>query len=223
MDALLYLNFVQMAEEGIRKMREAMSEAGLPSPDFSPPDVDRVTCTLYNNIDKRTQARTDLSTLAEITPTNVTPNIYPLRTRSPIDIDPDAPFADEAGRPTFKEVRSALHDALKAAGFRIDSFSGVTAVDFTDEYIVTPLKKSKIASIYPGISFRLIELKRSFYLVLDHIVEVRNRTNAMRIMSALPWLRLDNHRRCFVRHEDHWSAGRIIESKNGFCRMVFVG
>jgi hypothetical protein len=127
-----------------------------------------------NNIDERIKARTDLATQARLTPTTVTPNIYPLRMSSYLIEAPDAPFAEEAGRPTFSAVRETLQKALRAAGFRIDSFAGVTAVDFTDEYVVPALTASKVAAIYPGIAFRLLELDRSFYLVLDHTVEVRN-------------------------------------------------
>jgi predicted HTH transcriptional regulator len=219
MEALRYLNFVRMAEEGIKRMRQAMRNAALPLPHFSPLELDRVTCTLLNNIDERMQARTDLATHARITPTTVTPNIYPLRMRSDLTEDPHAPFAEEAGRPTFSEVRAALHKALRAAGFHIDSFAGVTAVDFTDEYVVPALTASKIAAIYPGIAFRLLELDRSFYVVLDHTVEVRNRVHAGRVRRALPWLRLDNHRRCFVRCPAGWKPGYIIEAMNGSYRV----
>ena len=73
MEALRYLNFVRMAEEGIKRMREAMRSAGLPQPRFSPPELDRVTCTLLNNIDERIKARSDLATHARITPTTVVP------------------------------------------------------------------------------------------------------------------------------------------------------
>lgn len=222
MEALRYLNFVRMAEEGIRIMREAMRNAGLPPPHFSPPELDRVTCTLFNNIDERVKARTDLATHARITPTTVLPNIYPLRLRSYLLEDPHAPFAEDAGRPTFSEVRAALHTALRAAGFRIDSFAGVTAVDFTEEHIVPALKASKVAAIYPGITFRLLELDRAFYLVLDHTVEVRNRTTASRVRRALPWLRLDNHRRCFVRCPAGWKPGYILEAMNGSYRVELL-
>ena len=219
MEALRYLNFVRMAEEGIKRMRQAMRNAGLPPPHFSPLELDRVTCTLLNNIDARMKARTDLATHARITPTTVMPNIYPLSMRSDLTEDPHAPFAEEAGRPTFSEVRAALHNALRAAGFHIDSFAGVTAVDFTDEHIVPALTASKVAAIYPGIAFRLLELDRSFYLVLDHTVEVRNRAHASRVMRALPWLRLDNHRRCFVRCHAGWKPGYILEAMNGSYRV----
>ena len=214
MESLRYLDFVRMAEEGIQRMRQAMHNAGLPQPRFSPPELDRVTCTLLNNIDERIKARTDLATRARITPTTVIPNIYPLRMTSSLTEDLHAPFAEEAGRPTFSEVRAALYQALLTADFRIDSFAGVTAVDFTDEYVVPALTASKIAAIYPGIAFRLLELDRSFYIVLDHTVEVRNRVHAGRVRRALPWLRLDNHRRCFVRCHTGWKPGYIIEAMN---------
>src|SRR5262249_49540716 len=188
--------------------------AGLPQPRFSPPELDRVTCTLLNNIDERIKARTDLATRARIMPTTVTPNIYPLRMTSSLTEDAHAPFAEEAGRPTFSEVRAALHKALLTADFHIDSFAGVTAVDFTDEYVVPALKASKIAAIYPGIAFRLLELDRSFYVVLDHTVEVRNRVHAGHVRRALPWLWLDNHRRCFVRCHTGWKPGYIVEAMN---------
>jgi predicted HTH transcriptional regulator len=219
MAALRYLNFVRMAEEGIKRMRAAMRSAGLPPPRFSPPELDRVTCTLLNNIDERIKARSDLATQARITPTTVLPNIYPLRMSSSLTVDPHAPFAEEAGRPTFSAVRMALHTALRAAGFRIESFAGVTAVDFTQEYIVPALTASKIAAIYPGIAFRLLELEGFFYLVLDHTVEVRNRAPVHRVRRALPWLRLANHRRCFVRCHTGWQPGYIIEAMNGSYRV----
>jgi hypothetical protein len=219
MEALRYLNFVRMAEEGVRIMREAMRNAGLPAPRFSPPELDRVTCTLFNNIDERIKARTDPATHARITPTTVIPNIYPLRMSSYPTEDPHAPFAEEAGRPMFGEVRAALHKALGAAGFRIDSFAGVTAVDFMNEYVVPALATSKIAAIYPSIAFRLLEFDGSFYLVLDHTVEVRSRASAHWVRRALPWLRLDNHRRCFVRCHTGWKPGYIIEAMNGSYRV----
>jgi hypothetical protein len=147
------------------------------------------------------------------------PNIYPLRMSSYLIEDSHAPFAEEAGRPTFSEVRAALHKALRGAGFRIDSFAGVTAVDFTDEYVVPALTASKVAAIYPGIEFRLLEFDRSFYLVLDHTVEVRNRVHAGQVRRALPWLRLDNRRRCFVRCPTGWKPGYIIEAMNGSHRV----
>ena len=101
MEALWYLNFDRMAEEGVRIMSESMRNAGLPPPRFSPPELDRVTCTLFNNINERIKARTDPATHARITPTTVTPNIYPLRMSSYLTEDPQAPFAEEAGRPAF--------------------------------------------------------------------------------------------------------------------------
>src|SRR4029453_7323557 len=118
MESLRYLDFVRMAEEGIQRMRQAIRNAGLPPPRFSPPELDRVTCTLFNNIDERIKARTDPATHARITPTTVITNIYPLRMSSYPTEDPHAPFAEEAGRPMFGEVRAALHKALGAAGFR---------------------------------------------------------------------------------------------------------
>jgi hypothetical protein len=84
-------------------------------------------------------------------------------------------------------------------------------VDFADEYVVPALTNSKVVAIYPGVEFRLLELDRSFYLVLDHTVEVRNRASADRVMRALPWLRLENRRRCFVRQDVSWVPGYIIE------------
>ena len=217
MESLRYLDFVRMAEEGTKTMRRAMRDTGLPPPAYSPPGLDRVTCTLFNNIDERLKARTDPATRARIAPTTVVPNIFPLRIRSAFETDPNAPFAEEAGRPTFYEVRTALPGALRAAGFRVDSFTGLKAVDFADEHIVPALSKSKLAAIYPGINFRLLELDNSFYLVLEHTVEVRNRANASRVMHALPWLRLDNRRRCFVRRDAGWTPGYIIEALNGSC------
>lgn len=215
MEALRYLNFVRMAEEGIKRMREAMRNAGLPPPHYSPPELDRVTCALFNNIDQRIEARGDLAVRARIAPTTVIPNVYPLRLRSSLTTDPHAPFAEEPGRPTFSEVRAALHNALRRAGFRIDSFAGVTAVDFADEHVVPALTASKVAALYPGLEFRLLELDRTFYLVLDYTVEVRNRTPASRVRRALPWLQLANHRRCFVRCDAGWIPGYILETTNG--------
>ena len=81
---------------------------GFPRRASPPPELDRVTCTLFNNIDERIKARTDLATRARIMPTTVIPNIYPLRMTSSLTEDPHAPFAEEAGRPTFSEVRAAL-------------------------------------------------------------------------------------------------------------------
>jgi predicted HTH transcriptional regulator len=217
MEAMRYVNFVRMTEEGIARMRQAMRNAGLPPPRFSPPELDRVTCTLLNNIDQRVKARADLATHARITPTTVTSNVYPLDIRSFFTTEPDAPFAEEAGRPTFGEIRRALHEALTAANFRVDSFAGVTAVNFADEYVIPELTASKAAAIYPGITFRLLELNRTFYLVLDHTVEVRNRVHAKKIMHCLPWLRLGNHRRCFVRRNTGWLPGFIIDVMNSSC------
>ena len=219
MEALRYLNFVRMAEEGIARMRQAMRHAGLPPPRFSPPELDRVTCTLLNNLDERVKARTDPATRAQIAPTTVTSNIYPLNFRSFLTTESDAPFSEEPGRPTFGEIRQALHEALRAANFRVDSFAGVTAVNFADEYVIPELSASKIASIYPGITFRLLELNRAFYLVLDHTVEVRNRVQAKKIMRCLPWLQLGNHRRCFVRRDTDWLPGFIIDVRNGACQV----
>lgn len=217
MEALRYLDFVRMAEEGIRTMRRVMLEAGLPAPEYSPPELDHVTCTLYNNIDKRTQALTNAATRAAITPTTVVPNIYQLKLRSPLPEDLNAPFAEESGRPTFGQIRNALHTALQKAGFRIDSFAGVIAVNFQDEYTVPALVGSKLAAIYPGIEFRLRQFDRSFYLIVDYTVEVRNRANVDRIMRLLPWLRIDNHRKCFVRHQSGWLAGYIVGVSNDSC------
>jgi predicted HTH transcriptional regulator len=219
MEALRYLDFVHMAEEGTKTMRRVMLNTGLPTPEWSPPGLDRVTCTLFNNIDERIKARTDLATRARITPTTVVSNIFPLRIRSPFTRDPNAPFAEEVGRPAFGEVRNAFLKALRAAGFRVDSFAGVSAVDFANEYVVPALAGSKAAAIYPGIEFRLLELDRSFYLVLDHTVEIRNRANASRVKRALPWLRLDNHRRCFIRSNAGWVPGYIVEGMDGSYRV----
>jgi predicted HTH transcriptional regulator len=210
MEALRYLDFVRMAEEGIKTMRRVMQDANLSAPEYSPPELDRVVCTLYNNIDKRVQARSDLSVRATIEPTSVVSNLYPLIIRTPIAEDTNAPFAEEAGRPIFGEIRNAFLESLRKSGFRVDSFASVSAVDFTSEYVIPALARSKLASIYPGLEFRLVELHRSFYLVVDHIVEVRSRADAGKVGRALPWLKLDNHRRCFVRQGSIWKPGHIV-------------
>jgi predicted HTH transcriptional regulator len=90
MEVLRYLNFVHMGEEVTRTMRRIMRNAGLPEPLWSPPVLDRVTCTLFNNIDERFKVVTGSATRARITPTTLISNIYPLRIRSPLPRDPNA-------------------------------------------------------------------------------------------------------------------------------------
>lgn len=55
MDAMFYLDFVKMANEGTRRMRDKMEGAGLPTPDFQETKeaLTRVKVTLRNNIKQR--------------------------------------------------------------------------------------------------------------------------------------------------------------------------
>lgn len=223
MEALRHLNFVRMAEEGTKTMRQAMLNAGLPAPEYSPPELDRVTCTLYNNIDERIKARAAASTRTGSTQSTLEPNLYQLIVRSSLNADPDAPFAADDGPPTFRDVRTALILSLQKAGFRVDSFTGNSAVDFAEEFVVPALRQSKIAAIYPGIEFRLRTLGQGLYLALDHAVEVRNRVDAGRVTKALPWLQLTHRRRCFVRHEDRWKTGFVIAAANDKYRVELQG
>ncbi len=219
MEALRPMNFVRMAEEGTKTMRRVMAEAGLPPPQYSPPELDRVTCTLFNNIDERVKARTDPATRARISPTSIVTNIFPLLVSSPTTIDPTAPFAEFSSRPTFSELRTALFNGLRKASFHIESFAGVSAVNFAQEYVVPALAKSRTCAIYPGIEFRLLELDRKYFLVVDYTVEVRNRADAKRVKTSLPWLKIDNHRKCFVRGAAGWSPGYIVEAKDGHYKI----
>lgn len=213
MEALHRLAFVQMAEEGIKRMKVAMAAVGVPPPRYSAPDLDRVTCTLLNDIDRRTDARTDPEARAAIGQTTVRLNVYPLRSSAPIP-DPSAPFPDTTGRPSFTELRNGFQNALRAAGYHLDSFAG-TAVDFQSEHLVPQLARTRPLSIYPGIEFRILDFDGSLYIVLDHTVEVRNRRNAADVKRALPWISLTNRRHCFAKISGAWSPGRIIAAANG--------
>lgn len=212
MDALRHLNFVRMAEEGTRTMRRVMKEAGLPPPRFSSPELtERVECTLHNDIDERTRARSDGQAAApDRRPTSLATNMFPLKIQSPPS-DPDEPFgSEEALRPTFGDVRAALLRRLREVGFNIDSFASTTAVDFSQEHIVPSLRGKGLLSIYPGLEFRLTEFGGTYLLVVDHTVEVRNRAHAARVRRAVPWISLGARRHCFVRQEGKWAAGYIV-------------
>lgn len=223
MDALRYLDFVQMAEEGTKTMRQVMLKANLPAPRFSPPELDRVTCTLANNIDERIRLRATQGTPATEPAPPVETNIYPLYVRTPLETDPDAPFAPESGRPTGREIREALARALQQAGYRIDSFTQSVAVDFSAEYQIPALTRSKIVSIYPGFEFQIREFGQGIYLLLDHTVQVRNRLPADQVKQSLPNLRLDGRRRCFVRGDKGWLPGFVIEIVGTVYRVELRG
>ncbi|NJC05066.1 ATP-dependent DNA helicase RecG [Sphingomonas kaistensis] len=55
MEALFYFGFVKCAHEGTRRMRDAMGDVGLPSPEFSQREVGhfQVHATLRNNLEAR--------------------------------------------------------------------------------------------------------------------------------------------------------------------------
>jgi predicted HTH transcriptional regulator len=224
MDTLRYLDFVQMAEEGTKTMRQAMLNAGLPAPQFSPPELaDRVICTLFNNIDERIRARSTQGEQGQEGATSIATNMYPLHIRAPLETDPDAPFAEEGERPTYQDIRQALTNALQQVGFRIDSFTQSVAVDFAAEYQIPALTRSKIASIYPGFEFQIREFGQGSYLLLDHTVRVRNRLTADQVRQALPALHLDGRRRCFVRGDQNWLPGFIVEIVGNVYRVELRG
>src|SRR5262249_23943082 len=134
MEALRHLNFVRMAEEGVKTMRDAMRAAGLPDLVFSPANLDRVTVTLLNSIGER-QRKMGGAARSKGAPLTLLTNIFPLRIVAPFPFDPNAPFAAESGRPSFGAVRSGLISALRGGGYQVDSFAGTSAVDFTEEHI----------------------------------------------------------------------------------------
>ena len=57
MNALFFMNFVRLSNEGTRRIRDAMKEMNLPSPEFAQKEVtmgfDSVRVTLRNNIKLR--------------------------------------------------------------------------------------------------------------------------------------------------------------------------
>jgi predicted HTH transcriptional regulator len=223
MEALRYLDFVRMAEEGTKAMRQAMLTAGLPKPHYSPPDLDHVTCTLFNNIDERLRSRTDPAAHARTSPTTIVSNLYPLIIQPSFMPDPHDPLLDDSGKPIFQEIRKALIQALRSAGFRVDSFTQSTAIDVTEEYVVPALKRSRVAAIYPGIEFRLREFGYGLYLILDHTVQVRNRLNAAEVQRSLPWLSLSNRRRSFARVNNRWMPGFILDADKESWHVELLG
>jgi len=206
MEALRLFDYVRMAEEGTKTMADAMSRAGLPPPRFSPPSLDHVTVTLFNNADERLKKRTEGDA------SGLVPNIYPLRLNAPSS-DVNAPFL-ETDTPTFHEIRMEFAAALRRSGFQVDSFTGHRAVDFAEEHPVESLKKSRLAAIYPGFEFRLNEFSGSYFLVLDHTVVVRSRVALDRLTSIASWLHVEG-KRCFVKTPQGWLPGRLLSLIDG--------
>jgi len=57
MEAMRYLQYVKMAQEGTRRMFQLMREAGLPEPEYSPAGQPTVKVLLRNDISRRRRAR----------------------------------------------------------------------------------------------------------------------------------------------------------------------
>jgi len=202
-DGMRYLRLVKMMSEGTRRMALAMSRAGLPSPEFSPPGRPNVTVVLRNDIDRRSAAR-------GLARTTAFANLFALRLSAPPQVGPVPEEGLEP--PDVREIKAALVTSLTQNGFNVDSFAQRRFVDFRREHIIPVLResKSKLISLYPGADFRVFQFGSNYFLCLDPSVEVRNRTTVDRLSRLIPRLakrRLENG---FVRTDGEWRPCRIL-------------
>jgi predicted HTH transcriptional regulator len=203
MNAMLYLGLVKMIHEGTRRMALAMSRAGLPTPEFSPPGRPNVAVVLRNDIDRQSATR-------GLARTTGFANLFALRLTAP---PPVGPVPEEGLEPPdVREIKAALVGSLTQNGLSVDSFLQRRFVDFRREHIIPILRerKSKLVSLYPGAEFRVFQFGLNSFLCLDPVVEVRNRATVDRLAKLIPGLakrRLENG---FVRTADEWKPCKIL-------------
>jgi len=183
MTAMRYFAKVQMIGEGTKRMYHDMAEIGLPEPEFAEPGHAGVQVVLRNDLKRRMAARG----VAETGVSTQFTNLFPLNLIAPKLTD-EVVLDNTLAPPSFGEIKEALIQVLRNKGWMVDSFTQDVAVNYSDEYVIDALRRSQLASLYPGFTFRILKFDNSYYLCLDHTVEVRNRATVARILEIAPYM-----------------------------------
>jgi predicted HTH transcriptional regulator len=204
MDAMRYLRFVRMLSEGSLRMRHEMERLNLPPPEFSQPGKPYVLVVLRNDIERRLKER-----IGEAERATAFTNLFRI-TWQPVSEGQPA-SEEEARVPEFREIKAAILSGLTAQGYAVDSFVRDTAIDIKNEQAIPELKKSGLATIYPGFRFQIVELQDGMYLLVDHTIEVKNRARLDRVLALVPAMRSRRFGKAFVRRDERWLPCRIRE------------
>jgi predicted HTH transcriptional regulator len=145
--------FVRQLSEGTRAMLRAMTDAGLPPPEFTVTDAET---TLTLRIDTSRHVRpTERS--SEFT------NIYPLEADGPLPED------------WRHAVIGTLRDRLEAEGWFIDRFAhGRISAHSKGQDVGLPAAVRKVVRLFPAYHFALRDFHGRPYLVIDYAVEVKS-------------------------------------------------
>jgi predicted HTH transcriptional regulator len=202
MGGMLYLDFVKMAAEGVHRIRDEMTRAELPPPEYSPKGEPRVRVVLRNAIDKRqmTWSQAAVGQLTEFS------NLHPLRVVSSPTETKDG-WQGGGMRPGL--LADALLGSLKEHGWTSDGFSLDRAIDKQREYKGGGLEQ--FASVCPGFHFRFRQFRRDWFLCLDPSVEVRSKVRLGELRRVLPAVASRGFRKGYAKIDGKWGPCEVIE------------
>jgi len=145
--------FVRALSEGTRAMLRAMTEAGLPPPEYTVAEAETVV-TLRIDTSKHERPTERVPEFA---------NLYPLVTGGHLPAD---------GR---RAALNTLRDRLEAEGWFIDRFAhGRISAHVAGNEFPLPEAVRRVVRIFPGSVFALREFHGRPYLVVDYAVEVKS-------------------------------------------------
>ncbi len=145
--------FVRALSEGTRAMLRAMTEAGLPPPEYTVADAETIV-TLRIDTSKHERPTERASEFA---------NLYPLLVTGHLPAD------------ARRAVLNTLRDRLEAEGWFIDRFAhGRINAHVAGNDFPLPEAVRRVVRIFPGSVFALREFHGRSYLVVDYTVEVKS-------------------------------------------------
>ncbi|MFA6954971.1 MAG: RNA-binding domain-containing protein [Thermoanaerobaculia bacterium] len=170
--------FVRQLSEGTRAMLLAMTEAGLPPPEYSVTDAE-TTLTLRIDTSRHVRPVGRSSEFA---------NVYPLEADGPLPED------------WRLAVLGTLRDRLKAEGWFIDRFAhGRITAHSKGQDVDLPSAVRKVVRLFPAYHFALRHFHGRAYLVIDYGVEVK---------SVLTLADLQRRGRHVGGYVDRWAVAR---------------
>ena len=145
--------FVRQLSEGTRAMLRAMTEAGLPPPEYSVTDSETIL-TLRIDLSRHTRVPERATEFA---------NAYPLEADGPLPED------------WRHALMATLRDRLHAEGWFIDRFAhGRITAHSRGQDIHLPDAVRKVVRLFPAYHFALRHFHDRAYLVVDYGVEVKS-------------------------------------------------
>lgn len=145
--------FVRQLSEGTRAMLRAMTDAGLPPPEFTVTDAE-TTLTLRIDTSRHVRPTERSSEFA---------NVYPLEVDGPLPED------------WRHAVIGTLRDRLDAEGWFIDRFAhGRISAHSKGQDVGLPTAVRKVVRLFPAYHFALRDFHGRPYLVIDYAVEVKS-------------------------------------------------